>query len=40
MELMLVFLAITIGLVLLDGFSATAGRDSRLSIRDDVRPWI
>ena len=40
MELLLVFLAITIGLILLDGFSATAGRDSRLGVRDDVRPWI
>jgi hypothetical protein len=47
MELLLLFLAITLGLVLLDGLSATAGRDSRpmfrdsrLAPRDDVRPWI
>jgi hypothetical protein len=40
MELLLVFLAITIGLILVDGLSATAGRDSRLSVADEVRPWI
>jgi hypothetical protein len=47
MELLLVFLVITIGLILIDGFAATAGRDSRLTFRDsrlalpdDIRPWI
>jgi len=40
MELMLVFFTITLGLILLDGLSATAGRDSRLTVRDEVRPWI
>jgi hypothetical protein len=40
MELVLVFLAIALGFILLDGLSATIGRDSRLTFRDEVRPWI
>jgi len=40
MELLLVVLAVAALLALLDGLSATAGRDSRLAFGDDVRPWI
>ena len=40
MELLLVVLAVAAVLAFLDGLSATAGRDSRLSFGDEVRPWV
>ena len=40
MELLLVVLATTALLAIVDGLSATVGRDSRLTVRDEVRPWI
>lgn len=40
MELLLVVLAAAAVLAIVDGLSATAGRDSRLTFRDEVRPWI
>ena len=40
MEFLLVILAAVAALALLDGLSATEGRDSRPTVRDEVRPWI
>ena len=36
----IVIIAATALFAVLAGLAATAGADSRLSFRDDVRPWI
>ena len=37
---LIVILAATVLFAILAGLATTAGTDSRLSFRDDVRPWI
>jgi hypothetical protein len=36
----LVIIAATVLFAILAGLATTAGTDSRLSFRDEVRPWI